>query len=128
MNPCFLDTSAVLDLIRNRPAARMATEPYEEQFLPFIVLGELVSGAYQTRDPEAELTRFEEFIRPMPVFDGDRETAYLFGKLLADLERRGCRIPMNDIWIAAVALQHDLPLVARDEHFGRVSGLRWVGY
>lgn len=32
-------------------------------------------------------------------------------------------IPTNDIWVAALALEHDLPLYALDEHFERVAGL-----
>jgi predicted nucleic acid-binding protein len=32
-------------------------------------------------------------------------------------------IPVNDVWIAALAIESGLPLLARDEHFSRVSGL-----
>ncbi|MBA3472116.1 MAG: VapC toxin family PIN domain ribonuclease, partial [Rubrobacter sp.] len=41
---------------------------------------------------------------------------------------KGRPIPENDIWIAAVALQHDLVLASRDSHFEHVEGLqldRW---
>ena len=40
-----------------------------------------------------------------------------------ELRRRGTPIPENDVWIAALARQHDLPVVTRDEHFDQVSGL-----
>jgi predicted nucleic acid-binding protein len=33
------------------------------------------------------------------------------------------RAPENDVWIAALALQHRLPVVSRDRHFDRVEGL-----
>jgi predicted nucleic acid-binding protein len=36
---------------------------------------------------------------------------------------RGVKIPVNDVWIAALAVESGLPLLARDEHFSRVSGL-----
>jgi predicted nucleic acid-binding protein len=32
-------------------------------------------------------------------------------------------IPINDIWIAALAIEANLPILARDEHFARVAGL-----
>ena len=62
------------------------------------------------------------------VVRADKQTAYIYGELLGDLERQGKRIPTNDVWIAAVAVQFDLPLLARDEHFRRLPRLRWVGY
>jgi len=40
------------------------------------------------------------------------------------LRLKGRPIPENDIWIAAVALQHGLPLATRDDHFNEVDGLR----
>jgi len=38
-------------------------------------------------------------------------------------ERSGRPIPANDAWIAALALQHGLPVLTRDEHFDAVPGL-----
>jgi len=35
----------------------------------------------------------------------------------------GRPIPDNDLWIAAVALQHRLILVTRDGHFSNINGL-----
>ncbi|MCX6929402.1 MAG: hypothetical protein NT154_40235 [Verrucomicrobia bacterium] len=40
------------------------------------------------------------------------------------LAKAGTPIPENDIWIAALALEHQLPLAARDAHFDLVIGLR----
>jgi predicted nucleic acid-binding protein len=36
----------------------------------------------------------------------------------------GSRIPENDLWIAAMAQEHQLPLVTRDQHFSLVTGLK----
>lgn len=94
----------------------------------FAAWGELVTGVFKSRDPAAEMTRLETWVAPSQVIDADQETDLIYGELLADLEKRGRRIPTNDIWIAAVAIQLDLPLVARDGHFGRIAQLRWVAY
>jgi len=32
-------------------------------------------------------------------------------------------MPENDIWIAAIALQHGLTLVTRDSHFSEIESL-----
>ncbi len=50
-------------------------------------------------------------------------TPALYARIYDDLEKRGAMIPINDIWIAALAIQSRLPILARDEHFSRVTGL-----
>jgi tRNA(fMet)-specific endonuclease VapC len=34
------------------------------------------------------------------------------------------RIPENDLWIAAIALEHDLVVATRDVHFGEIDNLK----
>ena len=46
-----------------------------------------------------------------------------YGRIIAALEVKGQRIPTNDIWIAATAIQYDLPLLTIDRHFQRIEGL-----
>jgi predicted nucleic acid-binding protein len=43
-----------------------------------------------------------------------------------NLEENGVMIPINDIWIAAFAIRHKLPLLAKDAHFSRISGLNLI--
>lgn len=128
MNSCFLDTSAALDMLRGRSSAWDAAEPYEQLLISFAAWGELSGGAWKANDAAVELDRLENFVGPSQIIGADQETASIYGELLADLERRGRRIPTNDIWIAATAVQFDLPLLARDGHFGRLPQLRWVAY
>jgi tRNA(fMet)-specific endonuclease VapC len=53
----------------------------------------------------------------------DAATAERYGIVKNQLARAGTLIPENDIWIAASALEHGLPIATRDEHFRHVSGL-----
>jgi tRNA(fMet)-specific endonuclease VapC len=46
-----------------------------------------------------------------------RQTADYYARLFVQLKRAGTPIPDNDLWIAALALEHDLMLVTRDRHF-----------
>ena len=63
-----------------------------------------------------------------PVLPVDTETARVYGIIKASLRKQGTPIPENDIWIAALAKQHDLTLSTRDGHFENVPELeiaRW---
>ncbi|MQG82114.1 MAG: PIN domain-containing protein, partial [SAR202 cluster bacterium] len=46
------------------------------------------------------------------------------GELLAELQIRGHSIPFQDAAIAALALQHNLPVLTRDQHFSRVCRIQ----
>jgi tRNA(fMet)-specific endonuclease VapC len=56
----------------------------------------------------------------------DTETARYYAELKNALRLKGHPIPENDIWIAAVALQHGLALVTRDTHFDGIKNLKSV--
>jgi predicted nucleic acid-binding protein len=47
----------------------------------------------------------------------------VYASLRGELKRRGRPIPANDAWISALALQHRVPVLSRDEHFDEVPGL-----
>lgn len=97
---------------------------YDAQYLvPCIVVGELLYGAHFSAEIRNNLREIEAFIDVMTVVDCSRETAVHFGKTKSELRKRGSLIPDNDIWIACIALQHDLTLVTRDAHFQAVPGL-----
>ena len=51
------------------------------------------------------------------------DTARLYGKIKSLLRSKGSPIPENDIWIAALAQQHKLILVTRDNHFNNIEAL-----
>ncbi|RLB16513.1 MAG: VapC toxin family PIN domain ribonuclease, partial [Deltaproteobacteria bacterium] len=46
-----------------------------------------------------------------------------YAKIKNALREKGRPIPENDIWIAAIAVQYNLTLVSRDDHFKRIDGL-----
>ena len=96
----------------------------EEVFIPAVVIGELFYGAKKSGRPAENSHRIEEFAADNAVLSCDAETARLYGEVKSVLQRKGRPIPENDIWIAATALQHDLILVSRDEHFEAAEGVR----
>ncbi len=61
--------------------------------------------------------------RGVSVLFSDEQTAHHYAAVFRQLRRQGTPIPTNDLWIAALVLQHDLVLHARDRHFDRLPQL-----
>jgi tRNA(fMet)-specific endonuclease VapC len=114
-----LDTNRYTDLCRGNASVVEAIELADEVWLPFIVLGELRAGfAVGTQGPRNEgvLRRFLLKSR-VGVLYADEQTTHHYAALYRQLRKQGTPIPTNDMWIAALVLQHSLVLLARDAHF-----------
>ena len=51
------------------------------------------------------------------------ETTIACAAVRIALKRSGRPIPANDAWVAALAIQHALPVLSRDEHFDAVADI-----
>ncbi len=65
----------------------------------------------------------DDFLQMAALLHPDTATAESYARAAVALEAKGQVIPENDLWIAAVALECDMPLATRDAHFDRVDGL-----
>jgi tRNA(fMet)-specific endonuclease VapC len=114
-----LDTNRYGDLFRREAETMELVEEAELVVLPFIVLGELragFAGGRRQAEGEGALRRF--LLKDnVEVFFADDQTTFHYANLYRQLRQQGTPIPTNDIWIAAVVVQHDLLLHARDKHF-----------
>jgi len=120
-----LDTNRYTDLCRGIGSVVETIESANEVWLPFIVVGELRAGfAVGSQGPhnEAVLRRFlmKSEVR---VLYADDQTTHHYASVYRQLRKQGTPIPTNDIWIAALALQHSLVLFARDTHFDALPQL-----
>jgi tRNA(fMet)-specific endonuclease VapC len=120
----LLDTNVVVAHFRNDPDLTTLLKAAKATYVPWVVLGELHYGARRAQRREAQLTLIREFLQTAIILTPDEKTSEQYGEVKAELAAIGKLIPDNDIWIAALARQYDLPLVSRDAHFGAVSGLR----
>ena len=114
-----LDTNRYTDLCRGEVSIVETVELADEVWLPFIVLGELRAGfAVGTHGPrnEAVLGRFL-LKSGVSVLYADDQTTHHYASVYRQLRKQGTPIPTNDMWIAALVLQHSLVLCARDTHF-----------
>jgi len=124
----LLDTNAIsawaeddMGLLRVLPGDR----PW---YLPSIGLGEYRFGLMKSTR-RASLERWLEGIEAFcVVLMPDAATARHYAEIRDLLERTHTPIPYHDVWIAALALQHALPLVTRDAHFDRISGIRRIAW
>ncbi len=124
MNGSFLvDTNILIALFAGDQEFIEKIHAADQIVIPSIVVGELCYGARKSARVKENLERIERFIAVNVILACDAITAFRFGEVKDNLRRKGKPIPENDIWIAALALQHDLTLVSRDEHFCEIDGL-----
>ena len=110
----FVDGDAgVGDVLRRQPLAT----------IPVIALGEFRYGIAQSKRRAAYEAWLETHLIHFDILAVTDETAVAYAALRVSLRRSGRPIPANDAWIAALALQHRLPVLSRDEHFDVVPGL-----
>jgi tRNA(fMet)-specific endonuclease VapC len=123
-----LDANRYTDLCRGNASIVETIELADEVWLPFIVLGKLRAGfAVGTQGPrdEADLRRF--LLKPgVGVLYADDQTTHHYAAVYRQLRKQGTPIPTNDMWIAALVLQHSLILLARDTHFDTLAQLTRV--
>ena len=123
-----IDTNAAVAFMEGDAAATARVGAASTVFMPVVVLGELYFGAEKSTQIAANLARVEALRSGITLLDCDAQTAREFGRLNHLLRRKGTPIPENDMWIAACALQHRLPLVTRDNHFQHVDGLTVISW
>ena len=114
-----LDTNRYVDLCRNVQETVALLEHAEEIILPFVVVGELRAGfAYGRREAENERTLRRFLLKDgVRVIYPDEQTTHHYAAVFRQLRKQGTPIPTNDMWLAALVLQHSLVLHARDRHF-----------
>lgn len=120
---CFIDTNIVIDVFRGRKEVADEITTFEKVYAPIPVLGELYLGVEKSSRKAHHLTQIEVLLSLSEVVHTSNETAKTYGKIKALLKKKGTPIPENDIWIAALAIEHDLPLITRDKHFTHLPEL-----
>jgi tRNA(fMet)-specific endonuclease VapC len=120
-----LDTNGLTDLFQGDAALAERLGLCDEVWIPLVVLAEIKAGFLGG----TERHRNEILLRKLlskttvGVLLPDRETAEHYARLFVQLKRAGTPVPDNDLWIAALALQHDLLLITRDKHFESIPQL-----
>ncbi len=120
-----LDTNRLSDFFRGDEDLADQLEWCQEVWIPLPVLGETEAGFQSGSHPHRNRRQLLALLEK-PTFDvllPDEQTASHYGHLFAQLKRTGRGIPDNDLWIAALCVQHNLALISRDRHFDRIPQL-----
>lgn len=121
-----LETSFLIDLLRGHDPARDMMETLDDDkvrpTVSPVVAAEVWVGAELGSAEEREITA--ALLDSLTWLPFTREAARRAGKIRAELTSDGQTIGITDAMIAAIAIDHDEPLVTRDEHFERITSLR----
>jgi tRNA(fMet)-specific endonuclease VapC len=121
-----LDTSAYTRLLSGEEAVLDAISTAETVYVSVFVLGELYAGfagGSRERENKALLQRF--LLKPaVKILNATSETAEVFGLVKSNLKKAGTPLPINDVWIAAHAIETGSVVITYDAYFTVVPGLR----
>jgi len=97
-------------------------------YLPSIALGEFRYGVLKSTK-RAELEKWLEQVETAcQVLSADGATARHYAGLRHEISAARVQIPYHDLWIAALAQQHELAVVTRDAHFDHIPGVQRIGW
>jgi len=120
-----LDTNGYSDFMRGDPDRVEIVRKARRIYLPLFVLGELRAGFAAGSRTDENLATLRQFLQSprVSILMPDEQTTHHYASLFVQLRKSGTPIPGNDLWIAALVLQHDLALCTSDAHFDHVPGL-----
>lgn len=120
-----IDTNRLTDLFRGDTELAAQLAVCDEVWLPLTVVGEIKAGFYGGANGRRnELLLHLLLSKPtVHVLLPDMATAHHYARVFVQLKEAGTPIPDNDLWIAAMALQNELTLITRDQHFKRIPQL-----
>jgi predicted nucleic acid-binding protein len=112
--PILLDTDVVSLLMRGSlDPARSGLRAYD-WCVSYITVGELAKGAEMARWNLRRWTDLADWLGHVVILPIDLRVSYVWGRLAGAAQRRGRPRPVNDMWIAAVALSNDIPVATRN--------------
>jgi tRNA(fMet)-specific endonuclease VapC len=123
-----LDSDVAIALLNDAPGVWTQIQNFDEIYLPVPTIGELRFGALNSGRPEENLRKIDFLIARCQVLDVRLSTTEVYARIRLGLKRKGKPIPENDLWIAAVCMEHGLPLATYDGHFEEVEDLSLAAF
>jgi predicted nucleic acid-binding protein len=121
-----LDTSVFIASESGRPLNEDLLP--EEAAVSVVTLAELQAGVLAARDTQTRARRLAtlDILNDVEILPVDDDVALIWAQLRVSLAESGRRINVNDLWIAATAARHRLPVVSQDDDFQAVEGMSGV--
>ncbi len=120
-NKFLLDTNIISALLKGGAAIADNIDKADKVYIPIIAVGELYYGASFSTRFQKNIEDIQKVISRYEVISLNEETTAIYGDIKALLRKKGRPIPENDIWIAAIAIQYNLILITRDQHFNEIE-------
>ena len=100
----------------------------EHFFIPAVVLGEFHFGFMKGSRQRFNERKLQQFINRLKVeiIDVNADIARKYATITLSLQKKGTKIPINDIWIAACCMEVGGVLLTRDKHFQMVDQIETV--
>lgn len=90
----------------------------------FVTVGELYFGAKRKNWGEARIADLKDRLRIVTIVPYDERVCLVYAEIKAACEAKGKTVADNDLWIAACAIRHSIPLVSNNfKHFNGIPGL-----
>lgn len=121
-----LDTNAVIAFQKSYDFLLEHYRNYSDFILPVPVLAELTFGAIKSTRSHENLKGISRLTTQCKVIGIGSKTADVYAHIRLELQKIGRPIPENDIWIAAICIEHQVPLATEDAHFSYIPPLRIV--
>jgi tRNA(fMet)-specific endonuclease VapC len=95
----------------------------EDIFLPSIVIGELTYGFMKGSRQKINERKLQEIIKKLQVeiIDVNQNVSRKYALIYLSLVKKGTKIPINDVWIAACCMEVGGTLLTRDRQFRQVD-------
>jgi len=123
----LIDTSVIIDAERRSGTRLRAVTGGEDRAISVVTASELLHGVHRAVDATLRMRRLAyverviERLEPLPI---SMHVARAHAEIWARLEADGALIGAHDLWIAATALAHAMPVATLNaRHFERVPGL-----
>jgi len=120
----ILDTNALSAFIDGDASVGIRLASVARAAIPVIVLGEFRYGIAGSRHRDQYEQWLADHLTAFELLDVTESTTMSYTAVRSSLKQLGRPFPANDAWIAALALQHGVAVLSRDEHFDQVPGLR----
>jgi len=122
----LLVSNAYTAIMRADEAVLSALEDAQAILMPSIVIGELEYGFGYGNRYGANRRQLDTFLsqRFVSFLTITRDTTRHYVQIMRHLRAAGTKIPTNDAWIAALALENDAGLWTHDKHFDHIEGIR----
>jgi tRNA(fMet)-specific endonuclease VapC len=126
----IIDTSAYSHFNRGDTRIKHLFVNDNEFFIPLIVVGELRAGFAAGTKTATNEKILQEFLDEPNVqtLSLSNKSTIMYAQAYQQLRKIGRPIGSNDLWIAALAMEHNLPLITMDSDFKHVAGIQLVKF